>query len=89
MNAGGTIDQEWPLRKALSVGDSATGTHVLVQLYDGMRDTPKPVDLAALWKQLGVVRDGNGVRFDDHAPQAAIREAITRTPASGVILPKP
>ena len=89
VNAGGTIDQEWPLRKALSVGDSATGTHVLVQLYDGMRDTPKPVDLAALWKQLGVVRDGNGVRFDDHAPQAAIREAITRTPASGVILPKP
>ena len=89
VNAGGTIDKDWPLRKALEIGDSATGTHVLVQLYDAMRDAPKPVDLAGLWKQLGVIRDGDGVRFDDHAPLAAIRQAITRTPATGVILPKP
>jgi len=89
VNAGGTIDKDWPLRKALEIGDSATGTHVLVQLYDAMRDAPKPVDLSGLWKQLGVIRDGDGVRFDDHAPLAAIRQAITRTPATGVVLPKP
>ena len=89
MNAGGTIDKDWPLRKALEIGDSATGTHVLVQLYDAMRDAPKPVDLTGLWKQLGVIRDGDGVRFDDHAPLAAIRQAITRTPATGIVLPKP
>jgi len=89
VNAGGTIDKDWPLRKALEIGDSATGTHVLVQLYDAMRDAPKPVDLTGLWKQLGVIRDDDGVRFDDHAPLAAIRQAITRTPATGVILPKP
>jgi hypothetical protein len=89
VNAGGTIDKDWPLRKALEIGDSATGTHVLVQLYDAMRDAPKPVDLSGLWKQLGVIRDGDNVRFDDHAPLAAVREAITRTPATGVVLPKP
>jgi hypothetical protein len=89
VNAGGTIDKDWPLRKALEIGDNATGTHVLVHLYDEMRDTPKPVDLTSLWKQLGVIRDGDSVRFDDHAPLAAIREAITRTQASGMIMAKP
>jgi hypothetical protein len=89
VSAGGTIDQDWPLRKALAIGDTATGTHVLVKLYDAMRDTPKPVDLTGLWKQLGVIRDGDSVRFDDHAPLAALRAAITRTPVTGVILPKP
>lgn len=81
VQAGGTIDQEWPLRKALEIGDKATGTHVLVQLYDAMRDKPEPVNLEHIWKQLGVVRDGDGVRFDDHAPLAAARVAITRAPA--------
>jgi hypothetical protein len=83
VQAGGTIDQDWPLRKALEVGDKATGTHVLVELYDAMRDKPEPVDLGQIWKELGVARNGDGVRFDDHAPQAAVREAITRTPVSG------
>jgi hypothetical protein len=81
VQAGGTIDQEWPLRKTLEIGDKATGTHVLVKLYDEMRDKPEPVNLQEIWKQLGVSRDGDGVRFDDHAPLAAIREAITRPPS--------
>ena len=81
VHAGGTIDQEWPLTKAFAVGDDATGTHVLTNLYNEMRDTPKPVDLDRLWKELGVVsNDGGGVRFDDTAPLAAIRQAITRAP---------
>ncbi len=33
---GGTIDHEWPLDQALSIGDRATGTHVLTQMYCGM-----------------------------------------------------
>jgi hypothetical protein len=75
--AGGTIDQEWPLEKAFAVGDEATGTHVLTELYGQMRDTPKPVDLDGLWKDLGVVRNGDGVRLDERAPYADIRRAIT------------
>lgn len=89
VNAGGTIDQDWPIEKAFETGDRATGTHVLMQLYDSMKDAPKPVDLDGLWRKLGVVRAGDGVRFDDHAPEADIRKAITRVPASGVILPQP
>ncbi len=78
--AGGTIDQEWPLRKAFGIGDQATGTHVLTELYEQMRDTPKPVDLNALWKDLGIEQTPDGVRLDDNAPFANIRKAITLAP---------
>jgi hypothetical protein len=85
--AGGAIDRNWPLDKAFRVGDQATGTHVLEQLDRRMADKPVTVDLDALWQKLGVVRNGNGVRFDNSAPEAAIRMAITRTPLSGIIEP--
>ena len=39
---------------------------------------PLRIDLDALWKRLGVVRSKDGVSFDDRAPQAALRRAITR-----------
>jgi hypothetical protein len=40
---------------------------------------PKPVkpDLAALWRDLGLKPQGESVEFDDTAPLAAIRKAIT------------
>jgi hypothetical protein len=78
--AGGTIDKEWPITKAFEVGDHATGTHVLTGLYNQMGDTAKPVDLDALWKDLGIESAPSGIRFDDKAPSAAIRQAITRSP---------
>jgi hypothetical protein len=77
VNAGGTIDQEWPITKAFSIGDQATGTHVLMDLNNQMRDAPKAIDLDALWKELGVEETADGVRFDDKAPLAKIRLAIT------------
>lgn len=81
VDAGGTIDKEWPLTKALTVGDEATGTQVLMNQYNQMRDTPTPVDLDKLWKELGIEAiAGGGVRFNDAAPNAAIRQAITRVP---------
>jgi len=87
--AGGSIDQSWPLDKALKIGDQATGTHVLEELDRRMADKPVTVDLDSLWRELGVVRNGNGVRFNDTAPEAAIRIAITQTPPWGRINPKP
>jgi len=78
--AGGTIDQDWPLKKALAIGDQATGTHVLTELYEQMRDTPKPVDLDTLWKELGVEQIPVGVRLNDSAQFANIRKAITLPP---------
>jgi len=80
LNAGGTIDQDWPITKAFTIGDQATGTHVLMDMYNQMRDTPKAMDLDTLWKELGVEKTMDRVRFNDSAPLAKIRQAITATP---------
>lgn len=80
VDAGGTIDQEWDLTRAFKIGDQATGTTVLTDQYKRMADAPVPVDLTAIWKDLGIQPVAGGVRFDDAAPFAAIREAITRAP---------
>lgn len=87
VDAGGTIDQNWPIRKAFETGDAATRTHVLEDLYDRMSDKPVVVDLEGIWKKLGIVRTPDGVRFDDSASEAAIRKSITRTPSWGRIRP--
>jgi len=75
--AGGTIDQEWTLTKAFEVGDKATGTRVLTEMYAHWGNSPMPVDLTQLWAKLGVSRSANGTVFSADAPEARIREAIT------------
>jgi len=42
-----------------------------------MKDEPSPVDLDALWRELGVRATGAHVILDDAAPLAATRRAIT------------
>jgi len=75
--AGGAINHEWDLPQALTIGDTATGTHVLTNLYAAWKDTPVTVDLPQLWSQLGVEPGpAGGVQFNNHAPLAAIRQAI-------------
>ncbi|MHB8475637.1 MAG: hypothetical protein ACYDBZ_05055 [Steroidobacteraceae bacterium] len=64
----------------LRIGDAATGTRVLQGLYQANRAAPVTPDLAQLWQQLGVPEDPKSQPFDDHAPLAAIRIAITREP---------
>jgi len=76
VNAGGTIDREWPLGKAFAIGDAATGTHVLATMYAAWKDAPVTVDLDKLWSELGVRKAGDGIEFVNTAPLAAIREAI-------------
>lgn len=78
---GGNVQVAWDVRRTLETGDKATGTKVLVELYDEMRATPVTPDLAQLWKQLGVMLTRDGAEFDDAAPLAAIRRAITAQPA--------
>ena len=77
VNAGGTIDHDWPLSRALDVGDRATGTTVLTDQYKKWGDAPVQVDLPGLWKELGITSGPNGVTFDNSAPQASVRQAIT------------
>lgn len=81
VRAGGTIEANWNLDRALGIGDRATGVPVLRELYERMRAAPAPVDLDALWKQLGIARRGRQVVFDDTAPLAQVRSAITRRAA--------
>ena len=82
VDAGGTIDQEWPIEKAFEVGDRATGTHVLTTMYAAWKDAPVTVDLDKLWSELGIRRAGDGVEFVPGAPEAGIREAIAGEPSA-------
>jgi hypothetical protein len=76
--AGGNITEDWPLERALRVGDEATGTRVLENLYEEMKDKPASVDLARLWRDLGIERSQNGeVSFVNDAPLASVRTSIT------------
>jgi hypothetical protein len=78
--AGGNHDEDWPIERVLSTADKAVGLDVLTKLHDAWGPKPVAPDLDALWRDLGVrVRDG-GVEFDDAAPLAAIRMAITKAP---------
>ena len=81
--AGGSIDREWNVDQVLDMADQAVGVPVLRELYEEMASHPVTVDLGTLWQQLGIRRQGNTVTFDDRAPLASIRNAITpRLPRS-------
>jgi hypothetical protein len=67
----------------LRIGDAATGTHVMDGLYQQIRATPQSTNLELLWTLLGVPSDPKNQPFNDHAPLAAIRIAITARPAGG------
>ena len=71
----------------LRIGDAATGTHVMYGLYQQIRATPQTPNLELLWTLLGVPNDPLTQPFDERAPLAAIRIAITAKP-SGAAVPR-
>jgi len=75
--AGGNITEDWTVERVVAVGDQATGTTVLADLYGQMKATAVRTDLNDLWRRLGVDVKNGAVMFDDRAPLAAIRRAIT------------
>ena len=77
--AHANMEQESAVLPLLRIGDDAVGVPVLSELYERMKDQPAPVDLAALWQRLGVRLEGDGVAFDERAPLAALRRAMTTT----------
>lgn len=80
--SGGNMQRDWPIERTLEIADQAAGVRVLGELYDKMRASPAPTDIGALWRAMGIsVRDG-AVMFDDAAPLAAIRRAITQAPGA-------
>jgi hypothetical protein len=82
LDAGGDITHDWELSEALKTGDRVTGTTVLSDLYRKWKDQAVAVDLASMWKELGIAADGKSVRVVEDAPLAAVRRAITESQAS-------
>jgi hypothetical protein len=76
-DAGGTIEQDWPVERAFQTGDQASGTSVLTKLYADMKNKPVYVGLNKLWRELGVNQCHDLVCLTDNAPLAQIRKSIT------------
>ena len=74
---GADVETHWSVEELLDAGDRATNTHVLAELYREMGLAPGAVDLEALWARLGVRVRGGAVSFDERAPLAFVRRAIT------------
>ncbi len=70
----------WDIAHFLDVGDAATGENVLHELFARYALAPGTVDLPALWKRLGIALRGDAVVYDDAAPLAFVRRAITARP---------
>ncbi len=77
--AGGSIEVEWPLVRALKAADDAVGVPVMSDLYSQMKAAPVEPDLDALWKNLGVEESAKGIAFNDKAPEASIRLATANS----------
>ena len=77
VRAGGNVTASWTLARALETGDRATGVTVLSELYAKMARTGPAVELPRLWKRLGVSSSGGRVVYDDGAPLAGVRQAMT------------
>lgn len=69
---------EWSPERLMAVGDGATGTQVLSKLYDRFAYHTSAVDLAELFRQLGVSLKQNRVMFDEAATLSAFRRSITQ-----------
>jgi len=75
--ARGNMQTNSTIEAVLATGDDATGVSVLTRLYERMKDAPTPTDLERVWQRLGVIPAGRSVRFDNTAPEAAIRRSLT------------
>lgn len=74
--AGGDSSQVWTPARMMQTCDKAVGTDTMSRLAKRYVDRGSELDLGKLWKDLGLIRDENGFRYDDSAPLAAVRKAI-------------
>lgn len=67
--------------------DRAVGSDTMSRLIVRHMEGGQPVDLDALWRALGVRREGNRILFDDTAPLARWRSMIVLGPGGGRLKP--
>jgi hypothetical protein len=75
---GWNIARHQTIEDIFKVGDAATGTDVLMELYARMKSAPYPQQLDPTWKRLGVRVVGGRVMYDDNAPLWAVRRELIR-----------
>jgi hypothetical protein len=75
---GWTIEKDGDLPAVFARMDRAVGVTVLSELYAQHANAAVRVDLKDLWKRLGIAYSHRNVTFDDTAPEAAVRRAITQ-----------
>jgi hypothetical protein len=75
--AGGNHEVDWSIDRILAAADKAVGVNVMTRLHDQMGPKAVSPDLDSLWRDLGLRMQGESLVFDDTAPLAAIRKAIT------------
>jgi hypothetical protein len=75
--AGGNHEVDWSIDRILATADKAVGVNAMTRLHDQMGSKPVAPDLDGLWRDLGLRMQGESLVFDDTAPLAAIRKAIT------------
>ena len=78
LRESGGLATDWPIERVLRTGDAAVGTRTLEDLYAQMKDAPVTPDLMTLWRELGVLPQGDSVTLSDAAPLAEVRHAIMR-----------
>jgi predicted metalloprotease with PDZ domain len=72
-----SVEDRWSVERVIAVGDRATGVPVLRELYERYALRAEKVDLAALFTRLGVRESEGSVVFENGAPLAKIRAAIS------------
>jgi hypothetical protein len=75
--AGGSHEVVWPIERILAAADKSIGVDVLTRLHNEWGRKPVTPDLDQLWRDLGLRKSEAGLEFDNAAPLASIREAIT------------
>ncbi len=80
-DAGGNASEVWAMSDALHSIDEALGSPTLGRIAQLHGPSGSPFDLAALLRDLGVMRAPNGsLKLDDSAPLAAVRRALIEKP---------
>jgi hypothetical protein len=77
LGLGVDVRQRWPTVRMLAACQAATGSDVLADLAQKYVYAHQPLDLARLWRDLGVSLEADGsVRYDDNAGLASTRRVI-------------